>query len=65
MTKLIAILYQILDEDKYSTVQTQEFYKDLSLISSVLEEVDFLYSRGILEERKLGRLVDIIKGKIG
>lgn len=34
---------------------------DYRLLKEVLEEVDFLYSRGILEERKLGRFVDIIK----
>jgi len=33
---------------------------DFRLISEVLREVDFLYSRGLLEEKKLGRFVDII-----
>lgn len=35
---------------------------DYRLIKTVLEEVDFLYSRSILHEKRLGRFIDIIEG---
>lgn len=40
------------------------YYKDsedFNLIEDILGEVYFLYSRGILKEKKLGRLIDIIE----
>lgn len=34
---------------------------DFHLIKNILEEVEFLYSRGILREKYLGRFIDIIE----
>lgn len=36
---------------------------DFETIHKVLEEVDFLYSRGLLVDAKLGRLKDYLDGR--
>lgn len=37
---------------------------DFKFLTTILQEVDFLHSRGILAERGLGRFVDILNEEI-
>lgn len=61
MPTLVATFRKVLIDESYEPGGGQEFAKDYKLLIDVLDEVDFLYSRGILEEKKLGRLIDIVK----